>query len=130
MFRILAGILQGEHTIVYSAHACEFSFPSLLSVMQKRTTRESADHRPTTTWSVCTTPKRYVPPCIHFPQWSLIPNASQIARAKAIKEEFVKKVQHQAAESRKMADVLADGVITGVGLIQRDNSTGAGSSKA
>jgi NADH dehydrogenase (ubiquinone) Fe-S protein 5 len=44
----------------------------------------------------------------------------QIARAKAIKEEFVKKAQHQAAEGRKIADVLADGVITGVGLIQRD----------
>lgn len=54
----------------------------------------------------------------------------QMARAKAVKEEFVKKVQHQAAESRKMADVLADGVITGVGLIQRDISTGAGHPKA
>lgn len=74
--------------------------------------------------------QRGMSPCTHFPQRSLIPNALQIARAKAIKEEFVKKVQHQAAESRKMADVLADGVITGVGLIQRDNSTGAGSSKA
>jgi NADH dehydrogenase (ubiquinone) Fe-S protein 5 len=48
----------------------------------------------------------------------------QIARAKAIKEEFVKKVQHQAAEGRKIADVLADGVITGVGLIQRDGGKG------
>jgi hypothetical protein len=97
--------------------------------MRKRTARENADHRPTTTWSVCTTPKRYAQ-CTHFPLRSLIPNATQIARAKAIKEEFVKKVQHQAAESRKMADVLADGVITGVGLIQRDTSTGAGPSKA
>ena len=60
----------------------------------------------------------------------LIPDASQIARAKAVKEEFVKKVQHQAAESRKIADVLADGVITGVGLIQRDISAGAGHAKA
>jgi NADH dehydrogenase (ubiquinone) Fe-S protein 5 len=57
-------------------------------------------------------------------------NNPQIARAKAIKEEFVKKVQHQAAEGRKIADVLADGVITGVGLIQRDGSTGTGQSKA
>jgi hypothetical protein len=54
----------------------------------------------------------------------------QIARAKAIKEEFVKKVQHQAAEGRKMADVLADGVITGVGLIQRDGDNGSKPSKA
>jgi NADH dehydrogenase (ubiquinone) Fe-S protein 5 len=49
----------------------------------------------------------------------------QIARAKAIKEEFVKKAQHQAAEGRKIADVLADGVITGVGLIRRDGDTKA-----
>jgi hypothetical protein len=129
LFRILAGILQGEHAILHSVHACEFSYPSLLSVMQKRTTRESADRRPTTTWSVCTTPKRYVQ-CTHSPLRSLILNSEQIARAKAIKEEFVKKVQHQAAESRKMADVLADGVITGVGLIQRDTSTDSGHSKA
>jgi NADH dehydrogenase (ubiquinone) Fe-S protein 5 len=53
----------------------------------------------------------------------------QIARAKAVKEEFVRKVQHQAAESRKIADVLADGVITGVGLIQRTGGTGAEHSK-
>lgn len=54
----------------------------------------------------------------------------QIARAKAIKEEFVKKAKHQAAEGRKIADVLADGVITGVGLIQRDGDTGSKQSKA
>ena len=60
----------------------------------------------------------------------IITDDLQIARAKAVKEEFVKKVQHQAAEGRKIADVLADGVITGVGIIQRDGSTGAGQSKA
>lgn len=60
-----------------------------------------------------------------FSPRSLIPNDAQIARARAVKEEFVKKVRHQAAESRKTADVLADGVITGVGLIQRDISAGA-----
>ncbi|KIP04497.1 hypothetical protein PHLGIDRAFT_129475 [Phlebiopsis gigantea 11061_1 CR5-6] len=44
----------------------------------------------------------------------------EIARAKAVKAEFIKKVAHQAQEGRKAADILADGVIVGVGLIQRD----------
>ncbi|CAL1699064.1 unnamed protein product [Somion occarium] len=43
----------------------------------------------------------------------------EIARAKAIKSEFIKKAEHQAQEGRKVADILADGVIVGVGLIQR-----------
>ena len=43
----------------------------------------------------------------------------QIARAKEIKAEFIRKAQHQANEGRKAADILADGVIVGVGLIQR-----------
>ena len=37
-----------------------------------------------------------------------------------MKAEFVKRVEHQAHEGRKAADILADGVIVGVGLIQRD----------
>lgn len=37
-----------------------------------------------------------------------------------MKAEFIKKAEHQATEGRKVADVLADGVIVGVGLIQRD----------
>ena len=45
--------------------------------------------------------------------------AIQIARAKAIKAEFVRKAEHQAHDRRKAADILADGVIVGVGLIQR-----------
>lgn len=44
----------------------------------------------------------------------------QIARAKAVKAEFIKQAEHHAKEGRKVADVLADGVIVGVGLIQRD----------
>ena len=44
---------------------------------------------------------------------------NSIARAKAIKAEFIKKAEHQAHEGRKAADILADGVIVGVGLIQR-----------
>jgi NADH dehydrogenase (ubiquinone) Fe-S protein 5 len=46
----------------------------------------------------------------------------QIARAKAVKAEFIKQAEHHAKEGRKVADVLADGVIVGVGLIQRDQS--------
>ncbi|KAF7970174.1 hypothetical protein HWV62_35232 [Athelia sp. TMB] len=52
----------------------------------------------------------------------------EIARAKQIKAEFIRKAEHQAKEGRKTADVLADGVIVGVGLIQRDKA-GEGASK-
>ncbi|OCH86717.1 hypothetical protein OBBRIDRAFT_760910 [Obba rivulosa] len=47
-------------------------------------------------------------------------HTKEIARAKAVKAEFVKKAEHQAHEGRKAADILADGVIVGVGLIQRE----------
>ncbi|THG99465.1 hypothetical protein EW026_g2896 [Hermanssonia centrifuga] len=46
----------------------------------------------------------------------------EVARAKAVKAEFVKKAEHQAHEGRKAADILADGVIVGVGLIQREQT--------
>ncbi|KAI9068093.1 hypothetical protein FKP32DRAFT_1587967 [Trametes sanguinea] len=46
-------------------------------------------------------------------------HTKEIARAKAIKAEFIRKAEHQAHEGRKAADILADGVIVGVGLIQR-----------
>lgn len=49
----------------------------------------------------------------------------QIARAKAVKAEFVKKAEHVASEGRKTADILADGVIVGVGLIQREKKEGS-----
>ncbi|TCD62767.1 hypothetical protein EIP91_006439, partial [Steccherinum ochraceum] len=44
----------------------------------------------------------------------------EIARANAVKAEFIKRAEHQALEGRKTADILADGVIVGVGLIQRE----------
>ncbi|KAF7795641.1 hypothetical protein EIP86_006806 [Pleurotus ostreatoroseus] len=50
--------------------------------------------------------------CLHRTQ--------EIARAQAVKAEFIKKAEHQAKEGRKAADILADGVIVGVGLIQRE----------
>jgi hypothetical protein len=56
----------------------------------------------------------------------------QIERAKQIRAEFIRKAEHQAKEGRKVADVLADGVIVGVGLIQRDKAgeAGAGENKS
>ena len=45
---------------------------------------------------------------------------TQIARAKAIKSEFIRKAEHQATEGRKAADIIADGAIVGVGLIKRE----------
>ncbi|KZT25691.1 hypothetical protein NEOLEDRAFT_1178156 [Neolentinus lepideus HHB14362 ss-1] len=49
--------------------------------------------------------------CLHHTQ--------EIARAKAVKAEFVRKAEKQAHEGRKVADILAEGAIAGVGLIQR-----------
>ncbi|KAH7910112.1 hypothetical protein BJ138DRAFT_1114367 [Hygrophoropsis aurantiaca] len=54
------------------------------------------------------------PKCLH--------HTKEIARAKAVKAEFIKQAEHHAKEGRKVADVLADGVIVGVGLIQRDRA--------
>lgn len=47
-------------------------------------------------------------------------HTKEIARAKAVKAEFIKQAEHHAKEGRKVADILADGVIVGVGLIKRD----------
>ncbi|PCH35109.1 hypothetical protein WOLCODRAFT_139745 [Wolfiporia cocos MD-104 SS10] len=52
-------------------------------------------------------------------------HTNEIARAKAIKAEFVRKAEHQVHEGRKAADILADGVIVGVGLIQRSQDEAA-----
>lgn len=41
----------------------------------------------------------------------------QIARAKEIKAHFIQKQQHENKEGKKMADIVADGVIGSVGLI-------------
>ncbi|KAK2461172.1 hypothetical protein APHAL10511_006699 [Amanita phalloides] len=45
--------------------------------------------------------------------------SKETARAKAIQDEFIRKAQAAAKEGRKAADVLAEGTIVGVGLIQR-----------
>jgi hypothetical protein len=81
----------------------------------------NASYRPKITWNVCIIPKRSVFWPSKSPSFVKIPLAYlQIARANAVKAEFIKKAEHQATEGRKVADVLADGVIVGVGLIQRD----------
>ncbi|EIW78430.1 hypothetical protein CONPUDRAFT_128055 [Coniophora puteana RWD-64-598 SS2] len=49
-------------------------------------------------------------------------HTKEIARAKTVKAEFIKQAEHHAKEGSKAADILADGVIVGVGLIQRDQA--------
>ncbi|RDB27905.1 hypothetical protein Hypma_002186 [Hypsizygus marmoreus] len=49
--------------------------------------------------------------CLHHPK--------EIARAKAVQDEFIRKAEATAKEGQKAADVIADGVIVGLGLIQR-----------
>ena len=44
---------------------------------------------------------------------------AQIARAKTVQAEFARKAMHHAEEGRKASDILADGVVLGVGLIDR-----------
>ncbi len=51
---------------------------------------------------------------------SFIDGNKQIARAKAVQAEFIRRAQAAATEGRKAADILAEGAIVGVGLIQRD----------
>ena len=55
----------------------------------------------------------------------LTSSRSKIARAKVVKGEFIKRAEHHAKEGRKVADVLADGVIIGVGLIERGKGDSA-----
>ncbi|KAJ8468828.1 hypothetical protein ONZ51_g9399 [Trametes cubensis] len=106
----------------------EFSKLSRESAMHKRTCLSSALPKRRTISSACTILRRYVLLILlnHLPLNVLSPNApsllsttTQIARAKEIKAEFIRKAEHQANEGRKAADILADGVIVGVGLIQR-----------
>lgn len=49
-------------------------------------------------------------------------HTKEIERAKAIRAEFIKQAEHQAKEGRKVADLLADGVIVSVGNKQRDGA--------
>jgi NADH dehydrogenase (ubiquinone) Fe-S protein 5 len=68
--------------------------------------------------------------CLHhrkevreFPGALIRDQRVQIARANAVKAEFIKQAEHQATEGRKAADVLAEGVVVGVGLIRRDEGS-------
>ncbi|PFH45282.1 hypothetical protein AMATHDRAFT_71857 [Amanita thiersii Skay4041] len=49
--------------------------------------------------------------CLHKPK--------EIAHAQAVQNEFIRKAEAAAKEGRKSADILSEGVIVGVGLIQR-----------
>ena len=70
-----------------------------------------------TTLNVFTGRKKYDPPVLPaYPSLTLL---YQIARAQQVKAEFVKQAKKHAHD-RKTSDILSDGVIVGVGLIQRD----------
>jgi NADH dehydrogenase (ubiquinone) Fe-S protein 5 len=47
-------------------------------------------------------------------------HAKEAKRAKAIQDEFIRQAELKAQEGQKTADILADGVIVGVGLIKRE----------
>jgi NADH dehydrogenase (ubiquinone) Fe-S protein 5 len=46
----------------------------------------------------------------------------QRARAKAIEQEFLRKAEAAAKDGRNAADVLADGAIVGLGIIQQSQA--------
>ncbi|KAG5637669.1 hypothetical protein H0H81_003637 [Sphagnurus paluster] len=50
--------------------------------------------------------------CLHHPK--------EVARAKAVQDEFIRQAEASAREGQKSADILAGGVIVGLGLIQRN----------
>jgi len=47
-------------------------------------------------------------------------HTKEIARARTIKTHFIQKQAHEGKEGRKVAEVLSEGVIMGVGLIGGD----------
>ncbi|KAL0959880.1 hypothetical protein HGRIS_011549 [Hohenbuehelia grisea] len=49
--------------------------------------------------------------CLHRPK--------EIARAKAVRDEYVRQMEHKAKEDSSAADSLAAGTIVGVGIINR-----------
>ncbi|KAF8591292.1 hypothetical protein K439DRAFT_1327317, partial [Ramaria rubella] len=59
----------------------------------------------------CRPPAEDYVECLH--------HTKEIARAKAIQTQFLKNAQRNNKDGRKAEDVLADGVIVGVGLISR-----------
>ncbi|KAF8155984.1 hypothetical protein B0H34DRAFT_715684 [Crassisporium funariophilum] len=49
--------------------------------------------------------------CLHHPK--------ELKRAQTIQAEFIRKVEHEAKESRKAAEIISGGAIAGVGLIKK-----------
>jgi len=70
------------------------------------------------TSNVFTGHKKYTP--LALPNLPFVLTLHQIARAQQVKAEFVKQAKKHAHD-RKTSDILSDGVIVGVGLIQRDH---------
>ncbi|KAG8917567.1 hypothetical protein FRC02_003033, partial [Tulasnella sp. 418] len=67
--------------------------------------------------SQCTSQVEDYIECLH--------HRKEIARAFEIKEQHMKNVAHQNKESRKVAQVLSEGVITNVGLISKREDEGS-----
>ncbi|KAG8216842.1 hypothetical protein J3R82DRAFT_7102 [Butyriboletus roseoflavus] len=70
--------------------------------------------------AVCASPPSRSHALLTAASYSQVSVTLEIARANAVKGEFIRQAEHQAKEGRKAADVLADGVVVGVGLIRRE----------
>ncbi|KAH9941890.1 uncharacterized protein BXZ73DRAFT_98278 [Epithele typhae] len=68
----------------------------------------------TDTPSKCRAPAEDYLECLH--------HTKEIERAKELKAEFIRQNEHKAHESRKLAEIAADGIINTVGLLRRDDS--------
>ncbi|KAJ3570566.1 hypothetical protein NP233_g4317 [Leucocoprinus birnbaumii] len=55
----------------------------------------------------------------YFDYFECLHHTKEKARAKTVEEQFLRKAQAVAKEGRKAADVLADGAIVGLGIIQQ-----------
>ncbi|KAF8524268.1 hypothetical protein BU17DRAFT_63268 [Hysterangium stoloniferum] len=55
-------------------------------------------------------------------------HTKEIDRAKTVQSQFVKYAQQQTKEHRKATDILADGVVVGLGLISKDKAGEEGKS--
>ncbi|KAF5356778.1 hypothetical protein D9756_006709 [Leucocoprinus leucothites] len=60
----------------------------------------------------------------YFDYFECLHHTKEQARAKAVEQEFLRKAQAIAKEGRKTADVLADGAIVGLGIIQQAQEDG------
>lgn len=101
----------------YPRNLSQHNYPWSSSATPKRRSQLNAGPSRRITWSVCIGQKRYVR--CSYTQINHLSFLSQVARAKLVQDEFIRKAQASAKEGQKAADVLADGAIVGLGLIQR-----------